>query len=73
MKRLESFSPELEKLNQEQNFKINYDLKKEISKMRKSPQQEFNFTFNQSENPIINVAKKRNLMRKVQLFSPQAQ
>jgi hypothetical protein len=26
MKRIESFSPELEKLNHEQNFKINYDL-----------------------------------------------
>jgi hypothetical protein len=26
IRRIESFSPELEKLNQEQNFKINYDL-----------------------------------------------
>lgn len=32
LRRLESFSPELEKLN-EQNFKINNDVKDEIQKM----------------------------------------
>ena len=70
LRRLESFSPELEKFN-EQNFKIDSNLKKEIERhTKKNP--EFNFTFNQLENPVKQFHDDVPPMKKVQLFSPQA-